>query len=212
MNSKIMNSKIRILIADDHQIVRMGLTTIFAKEPDFDVVGEARNGIEAVRLAREAAPDLILMDLLMPRKGGAEATAEILAADPSARILILTTFGESEDVKRALDAGACGALVKDTPHAKLVAAIRATAGGKRVVSPEIQQSLNELSTVPELSARQLDILRFVADGLTSKAISERLEIGQNGVNAHIRTIFSKLGASSRSEAVAIALRKHLLRG
>ena len=204
-------NKIRILIADDHQIVRMGLTTIFAKEADLEVVGEARNGIEAVRLARELVPDVVLMDLLMPKKSGADATQEIMGANPSARILVLTTFGESEEVKRALDAGACGALIKDTPHTKLVAAIRAVAKGKRVISPEIQQNVSSQSAAPELSARQLEILKLVADGLTSKAISDRLDIGPDGVNAHLRTIFSKLGTSSRSEAVAIALRKHLLK-
>ena len=206
-----MDAKIRILIADDHQIVRMGLMTIFAKEPDLEVVGEARNGIEAVRLCRELRPNVVLMDLMMPKKSGADATPEILAADPSARILVLTTFSESEEVRRALDAGACGALIKDTPYDKLVAAIRAVARGRRVVSPEIQQNLAARSAAPELSARQLEILRLVADGLTSKAISNRLEIGTDGVNAHLRTIFAKLGASSRSEAVAIALREHLLK-
>ena len=206
-----MDAKIRILIADDHQIVRMGLTTIFAKEPDCEVVGEARNGLEAVRLCRELRPNVVLMDLMMPKKSGADATPEILAADPSARVLVLTTFSESEEVRRALDAGACGALIKDTPYDRLVAAIRAVARGRRVVSPEIQQNLAARSAAPELSARQLEILRLVADGLTSKAISNRLEIGTDGVNAHLRTIFAKLGASSRSEAVAIALREHLLK-
>lgn len=206
-----MNAKTKILIADDHQIVRMGLTTIFAKEPDLEVVGEARNGLEAVRLARELCPDVILMDLQMPRKGGADATQEIVGANPSARILVLTTFGESDDVRRALDVGAAGALIKDTPHTKLVAAIRSVAKGKRVISPEIQQNLSNLSAAPELSARQLEILRLVADGLTTKAISSQLEIGPDGVNAHLRTIFSKLGASSRSEAVVLALKKHLLK-
>ena len=206
-----MSARIKILIADDHQIVRMGLTTIFAKEADLEVVGEARNGIEAVRFARELNPDIILMDLLMPKISGADATAEILSGTPSAKILILTTFGESEDVKRALDAGAAGALIKDTPYTKLVAAIRAVTKGKCVISPEIQQNLAEQSAAPELSDRQLDILKLIADGLTTKAISQRLEIGPDGVNAHLRAIFSKLGASSRTEAVAIALRKHLLK-
>lgn len=206
-----MNAKIKILIADDHQIVRMGLTTIFSKEPDLAVVGEARNGIEAIRLSRELAPDVILMDLLMPKKSGADATREILAENPSARVLILTTFGESEDVKRALDAGASGALIKDTPYTKLVAAIRSVVKGKTVVSPEIQQNISNLDAAPELSGRQLEILRLVADGLTTKAISDRLGIGPDGVNAHLRTIFSKLAASSRTEAVAIALRMHLLK-
>ena len=206
-----MNDKIKILIADDHQIVRMGLTTIFAKEDDLEVVGEARNGLEAVRLTRELNPDIILMDLLMPKKSGADATVEILTTNPTARILILTTFGESSEMKRALDAGACGALIKDTPYGKLIAAIRAAVKGKRIISSEIQQNLSNRSVSPDLSARQLEILKFVADGLTSKAISDRLEIGPDGVNAHLRTIFSKLGASSRSEAVAIALRKHLLK-
>ena len=206
-----MSNKIKILIADDHQIVRMGLTTIFAKEEDLEVVGEARNGIEAVRFARELNPDIILMDLLMPKKSGADATAEILTATPSAKVLILTTFGESDEVKRALDAGASGALIKDTPHTKLVAAIRAVAKGKHIISPEIQQNLSNQSAAPELSARQLEILKFIAEGLTTKAISDRLEIGPDGVNAHLRAIFSKLGASSRTEAVATALRKHLLK-
>ena len=206
-----MSNKITILIADDHQIVRMGLTTIFAKEADLEVVGEARNGLEAVRLYRELNPDIILMDLLMPKKSGADATAEILAANPAAKVLVLTTFGESDEVKRALDAGASGALIKDTPHTKLVAAIRAVAKSKRVISPEIQQNLSNQSAALELSARQLKILKFVADGLTTKAISDQLDIGPDGVNAHLRTIFLKLGASSRAEAVAIALRKHLLK-
>jgi len=206
-----MNNEIKILIADDHQIVRMGLTTIFSKEPDFAVIGEAKNGLEAVRLSRELRPDIILMDLMMPKKSGADATQEILAENPAAKILVLTTFGESEEVKRALDAGASGALIKDTPHTKLVAALRSVAKGKRVISPEIQEIILDLSAVPELSLRQVEILQFVADGLTTKAISEKLEIGPDGVNAHLRTIFSKLGASSRSEAVAIAMRKHLLK-
>jgi len=206
-----MNNLIKLLIADDHQIVRMGLMTIFAKEADTSVVGEAKNGIEAVQLTRKLKPDLVLMDLMMPKKNGADATAEILAENPATRVIILTTFGESDDVKRALDAGAVGALIKDTPHTRLLAAVRACAKGQTVISHEIQQAISERATAPDFSARQLEILRLVAEGLTTKAISNELEIGPDGVNAHLRTIFSKLGAASRSEAVAIALRKHLLK-
>ena len=110
---------VRCVILRSNLHMLMKLTTIFAKEPDFEVVGEARNGIEAVRLARELDPNVILMDLLMPKKGGADATQEILAANPAAKILILTTFGESDKMKRALDAGASGALIKDTPHTNI---------------------------------------------------------------------------------------------
>jgi len=206
-----MNNIIKLLIADDHQIVRMGLMTIFAREKDTSVIGEARNGIEAVQLTRKLKPDLVLMDLMMPKMNGADATAEILAERPETRVLILTSFGESNDVKRALDAGAAGALIKDTPHTKLLAAVRTCVRGQTVISHEIQQTLTERAAVPDFSSRQLEILRLVAEGLTTKAISNRLEIGPDGVNAHLRTIFSKLGAASRSEAVAIALKKQLLK-
>ena len=207
-----MSNRIRILIADDHQIVRMGLTTIFAKEADIAVVGEARNGREAVQQARECSPDVILMDLMMPRMNGVEATRRILAGDPSAKILVLTTFGASEEVEQALSAGAYGALIKDTPHMGLVAAIRTVANGQRIVSPEIQKALVENSSAPKLSERQREVLRLVADGLTTKAISAQLGIGPDGVNAHLRAVFAKLGTSSRTEAVARALKMNLLRG
>ncbi len=206
-----MKTKTKILIVDDHQIVRMGLTTILCREQDLEVVGEGRNGIEAVRLSKELQPDIILMDLQMPRKSGDKATEEILSSGSTSKIIILTTFGESEGVKRALDAGAAGALIKDTPYTKLVAAIRAVAKGKTIVSPEIQENISTQSAMPNLSPRQTEILRLVAEGLTTKAISSRLDIGPDGVNAHLRTIFSKLGASSRSEALAIALKAHLIK-
>ena len=119
-----MKPKIKILLADDHQVVRMGLAAIIAAEADMLLIGEASDGAEAVSLAHELSPDVIIMDLLMPTKNGAEATSEILAANPSAKILVLTTFGESDEMMMAMDAGAAGALIKDTPRAELVAAIR----------------------------------------------------------------------------------------
>ena len=202
--------KTRILLVDDHQVVRMGLAAIIAAESDMRLVGEASDGIEAVTLARELAPDVILMDLMMPQKDGAEATEEILAANPAVKILVLTTFGESEEVKRAMDAGATGALIKDTPRGELVTAIRNVAAGERVVSPEISHVLAIRSTRPNLSSRQLEVLSYVAKGLTSKAISAKMGITSDSVNGHLRAIFAHLKAASRTEAVAIALRLGLL--
>ncbi len=198
-------NQIRILIADDHQIVRMGLIAIFRKEKDIAVVGEARNGIEAVSLACDLKPDLVLMDLMMPKKNGAAATAEIIADNPAAKILVLTTFGESADVRAAIDAGAAGALIKDTPYEELIAAVRAVAAGRHVVSPEIQHCLDMRRAEPALTERQIEVLRYISKGFQTKEIAAMMGIGLDGVNAHLRTIFSRLGTSSRSEAVALAI-------
>ena len=207
-----MKERIRILIADDHQIVRMGLTTIFRKEKDMVVVGEARNGCEAVRLAGELKPDVVLMDLMMPKKDGAAATAEILAENPETKILVLTTFGESTDVRMALDAGAAGALVKDTPYEDLIAAIRGIAAGRRVVSPEIEANLALHTDASTLTDRQLEVLGYVAKGLSTKDVAQIMNISPDGVSAHLRIVFAKLGASTRAEAVSIATRDHLIKG
>lgn len=205
-----MKNKTKILLVDDHQIVRMGLAAIIAAEDDLCLVGEASDGGEAVNLARKLAPDVILMDLMMPQKDGAEATVEILAANPQMKILVLTTFGESEEVKRALEAGASGALIKDTPRMELVAAIRETMAGRRVVSPEIEHVLTSRSAKPHLSSRQLEVLTYVAKGMTSKAISVEMGITPDSVNGHLRAIFAHLNAASRTEAVATAIRLGLI--
>ena len=207
-----MKPKIKILLADDHQVVRMGLAAIIAAEGDLRLVGEASDGNEAVALARELRPDVVLMDLMMPQKNGAEATTEILSENPSAKILVLTTFGESSEVVHAVAAGAAGALIKDTPRTELVAAIRKVAAGGRVLSPEIEHVLAGQTEKPHLSARQLEVLRYVADGLTSKEISDKMGITPDCVNGHLRAIFSHLDASSRTEAAAKAIRLGLLRG
>lgn len=206
-----MGTELKIIIADDHQIVRMGLASIFGKKTEISVIGEARNGIEAVKLARELKPDVILMDLMMPKKNGVQATLEILAENPDAKILILTTFGTADEVRQALDAGASGVVVKDTLHEQLIAAVRDTAAGIRVISEEIQHHLDAYPPKPSLSPRQIEVLGHVAKGMTTKEISDIMGIGADGVNAHLRVIFSRLGAASRTEAVSIALKNHLLK-
>ena len=205
-----MKSTIKILLADDHQVVRMGLAAIIAAESDMSLVGEASDGAEAVALTRKLAPDVVLMDLMMPQKDGASATAEILAANPDAKILVLTTFGESDEMKRAMNAGATGALIKDTPREELVAAIRKVVDGQKVVSPEIAHVLANRTERPQLSPRQLEVLGYVAKGLTSKAISSKLGITADSVNGHLRAIFAHLNATSRTEAVATAMRLGLI--
>ena len=205
-----MDSKTRILIADDHLVVRMGLSAIIGIEKDMTVVGEACDGQEAVRLAATLKPDVIVMDLMMPKLGGADATEAILKADPAAKILILTTFGTSDELRRALDAGAVGALVKDSAHDQLIAAIRHAASGDLTISPEIKRQLKASEQEPQLTSRQIEILTYVAKGLNNREIAEQIGIGTDCVKAHLKTAFARLGAASRSEAVVLALRGQLL--
>ena len=202
---------IQILLADDHSIVRMGIAAILGYESDIAVVGEAEDGEEAIRLARKFAPDLVLMDLMMPGMDGVEATRTIRETLPGTKVLILTTFGTSADVARAIAAGASGAIVKDISKDDLVSAIRRVANGEPVFSPEIEQSVMSEPDVPELTRRQLDILHSVTRGLTNADIARQFGISTDGVKHHIMAIFRKLGATNRSEAVAIALRRQLLK-
>ena len=206
-----MKAKLKVLLVDDHLVVRMGLSTLIGLEKDISVVGTAGNGKEALRLVRQHRPDVVIMDLMMPEMGGAEATARIMKELPSSRILLLTTFGDSDDLRSAMDAGAISAIVKDASHDELISAIRETAAGRQVISPEIRQAISGSESTPELNRRQIDILTYAAKGMITNAIAEKLGIGPDCVKAHLRTAFAKLGASSRSEAVAIALRKHLLK-
>lgn len=205
-----MKRKIRILLADDHLVVRMGLAAIIGIEKDMTVVGEACDGREAVRLAAALKPDVIVMDLMMPKLGGADATEAILKANPAAKILILTTFGTSDELRRALNAGAVGALVKDSAYKQLIGAIQHTASGKRMISPEIERQLKASEQEPELTPRQIEILTYVAKGLNNREIARQIGIGPDCVKAHLKTAFARLGAASRSEAVVLALRGQLL--
>ena len=206
-----MKPKIKILIADDHAIVRIGLSALLKTESDLSVVGVAKDGEEAVVETLRLKPDVIVMDLMMPKKSGVEATAEIHARLPEAKIVILTTFAASDGIKHALDAGATGAVMKTAEDAELVSIIRTIAAGGTVISDEIQQLLTEDPPAEDLTPRQLEILESVTRGFTNADIAKQFGIREQSVKEHISTILAKIGAANRSEAVAIAMRKHLLK-
>ena len=203
--------KIKILIADDHAIVRYGLSSLFSTQKDMEVVGCAKDGVEAVQLALDKKPDVIVMDLSMPRMDGSEATAELHEKLPSAKVLLLTSFMTSDGIAHAFEAGAAGAITKTTEDKVLIPSVRKIAAGERVISPEIQQYLDENPPVPKLSEQQNAILHSITRGLSNSDIAKMLNIRQDSVEKYIRKLFAKLGAANRAEAVAIALRKHLLK-
>ena len=203
--------KIRILIADDHAVVRAGLASILRFAKDIQVVGSAANGLEAVAKTGELRPDVVIMDLMMPVMNGVDASARIAERHPESKILILTTYGSSEDIRRALDVGAVGAIMKTASNQMLVAAIRKTAAGTRVLSPEIEQTLNESLASDELTPRQLEVLGYVTRGFTNEDIAKHFGITYSAVKQHLSNVFTKLGAANRSEAVSIALRKQLVK-
>jgi len=205
------NRKIRVMLADDHLVVRMGLAAIISIERDMEVVGEAADGAEAVKLATELHPDVVIMDIMMPKLDGVAATAEIRKRNPETQILILTTFGTSDDLRRALEVGAKGALVKDSAQMELVSAIRECAAGRKIISPAITRQLQYEMPKIELSPRQLEMLNYVAKGFNNAEIANMVGIGRDCVKAHLSAAFTRLNASSRSEAVAIAIRQHLLK-
>lgn len=196
---------LRILLADDHLIVRMGLATIISLEPDMEVVGEAEDGAEAARLADTLDPDVIIMDIMMPNVNGAEASRRILAKHPDAKILVLTTFCKSAEVRDAVKAGVVGALLKDASKSVFVDAIRRTAAGQRIVSPEIEREISLSKETPTLSPRQLAILTYVAKGFGNKEIARFEGISTDGVRAHLKSIFARLGVASRTEAATTAM-------
>ena len=199
------------MIVDDHAVVRAGLRAILEFENDIEVVGDAANGRMAVRKATELQPDVVIMDLMMPSVGGADATAAIRTANPKVKVLILTSYGSAADISRAFENGAIGALMKTASDEQLVAAIRKVAAGTKVVAPEIAQTLKDEAVSPGLTPRQLEILDSVTRGLTNDDIAKQFGITTSGVKQHLSAVFAKLGAASRSEAVAIALRKQLFK-
>ena len=202
---------IRLLIADDHAIVRTGLVSLLGATPGMEVVGEAENGVQAVATAERLRPDVVLLDLMMPKTDGATATAEIRTRSPETRILILTTFGTSCDLARALENGAHGVLLKSVTNDELLDGVRQVASGQRVLSPEVRQMLQESAPATALSPRQLQILDSITRGLSNAQIAAQYDISMESVKTHVKRLLGKIGAANRSEAAAIALRKHLLK-
>ena len=203
--------KTSVLIADDHGIVRTGLTSILGFEDDILVVGEAASGQEAIDMASDLKPDVVIMDLMMTPVNGAEATAKIQAACPDTKVLILTTFGSSSDLGRAIESGAAGAVMKSVSTDALANIIRLIASGKRYIAPEIKQMLKCEPTTPELTPRQSEILASAIRGLTNEDIAREFGITSSCVKQHLSATFAKLGVANRAEAIAYAVRKQLLR-
>ena len=203
--------KIRILVADDHAFLRVGLNTMLNAQPDMSVVGEAGNGRDAVTLAKELKPDVVVMDLMMPKLDGAEATRQIVEALPGTKIVILTSYGTSADLVRAVANGAVGAQMKGSPVETLLKAIRAVASGGKAIAGEIQRFLKEDTMPTALSKRQQEVLIGVSKGLTSDQIAKDLGISTSAVKQHITAACEKLGAASRAEAAIIAARRNLLK-
>ena len=203
--------KIRILLIDDHAIMRMGLASLLSSEPGLEIVGEAEDGGSGIKLAAELKPDVIIMDLIMPGMDGVETTRRITSELDNMNILILTTFGTADGIAHALKSGARGAILKNASLDELVSAVRAVAEGKTSVSPEIEQILSETPPVPKLSSRQSEVLESVARGLSNEDISKQLGISVARVREHLSALFAKMGTANRAETVATALRKHLLK-
>lgn len=203
--------KIRVLVADDHALMRMGLATLFKTDPVLTVVGEAEDGQQAIDKTAEAKPDIVVLDLMMPVISGADALRIIKQKRPEAKVVILTTFAISDVLSRALEEGADGALLKSTPNEELLDIIHRVADGERYVSDEVKELIRSDPPLPPLSPRQRQILEAVAKGLSNKEIATKLNLKPDSIKSYFDILFNKLGASSRAEAVAIALRKHLLK-
>jgi DNA-binding NarL/FixJ family response regulator len=204
---------LRILIVDDHPVVRAGLAGMLAAETDIEVVGEAGDGEEAVVVARRMRPDVVLMDLRMPRVDGAEATARIVTADPNIKVLILTTYDTDSDIIRAVEAGATGYLLKDTPRVELASAVRAAARGETVLAPPVAARLVSHLRNPgqeQLTPREAEVLAEVARGLSNAEVGRELFIGEATVKTHLLRIFAKLGVDDRTAAVTLAYERGIL--
>jgi NarL family two-component system response regulator LiaR len=214
-----MAENIRILIVDDHLVVREGLRALIDAQPDMELVGEAADGVEAVQKARSLQPDVILLDLVMPRKGGLDAIGEIKEENPDMRILVLTSFAEDDKVFPAIKAGALGYLLKDSSAQELLQAVRDVYRGEPTMHPTIARKLmRELQRPPELpptedplTEREVEVLKFVAQGLSNQEIADILVISERTVRTHVTNILGKLHLANRTQAALYALREGLAR-
>lgn len=203
--------KTSVLIVDDHAIVRMGLASLLGTAQSVEVIGTAGSGAEAIESVRKLSPDVVLMDLMMPKMDGAETTTALVSENPDCKVLIITTFSTANGIGAALSAGAKGAVLKSIAFEELVDAILRISRGETYISPELEQILGDSKPVPALSPRQREILESVSRGMTNEDISKQFGISIPMVRQHLQALFTKIGASNRAEAVAIALRKHLLK-
>jgi len=209
-----MGAVVRVLIVDDHPVVRSGIRGMLEPDPGIDIVGEASNGAEAVELSLRQHPDVVLMDLQMPGLDGASATARIKADRPETQVLILTTYGTDADIIPAIDAGAVGYLLKDQPHEEIARAVRAAARGETTLAPVIAQRLMQRVRSPAgdaLSAREIEVLQLAARGLSNSEMAQELFVSATTVKAHLVHIYAKLGVNDRTAAVTTALERGIIR-
>lgn len=207
---KLETNKIRIVIADDHFLVRMGLVALVNMEVDMAVIGEAGTGTEAIEIFEKLKPDLALMDLRMPEKDGIQATAEIRNKFPAARILMLTTYDGDDDIHRALKAGAQGYVLKNSTRESLIPALRTVAAGGKWIPKDIANRLASRKTFDELTPREVEVLHKLARGLANKEIADALAISEHTVKGHLKNILAKLRAADRTEAVTTAILRGII--
>jgi DNA-binding NarL/FixJ family response regulator len=205
-----MNEKIRILVAEDHLVARVGVTTIVNMQPDMEVVAEASNGQQAVELYRSYRPDVALLDLRMPVMGGVQAAQMIRAEFPGARMVALTTYGGDEDIRRALAAGVSAYLTKDVLHDELLKAIRAVHAGQTYLPSAVAASLAAQLPRPDLSAREVQVLELIVRGQANKQIAYSLNIAEHTVKNHVKNILSKLGVQDRTQAATAAIQRGIV--
>jgi NarL family two-component system response regulator LiaR len=208
-------TRIRVMVVDDHAVVRTGLGAFLRAFQDLELVGEAPNGEQAVRLCQQMHPDIVLMDLMMPGMNGVEATRAIRQRCPDVQVIALTSFADDQLVQQALEAGAIGYLLKNVSHDELAQAIRTAYAGRPTLAPEATQALIHAATQPpppghDLTPREREVLALLVEGLSNPEIAQRLVVSESTIKSHVSNIISKLGVASRTEAVALAIRHRLV--